>query len=757
MHIPDGYLAPAVSLGLGGAAVPAWAIATRRVRAVLDNRTVPLLAVFSAFAFTIMMFNIPVPGGTTAHGVGGTLIAIVLGPWAAVIGVSTALIIQALFFGDGGVLAIFANCFNMAVLLPLVGYATYRLVAGRSPLLSTRRVWAAGIGAYVGITASALAVGIELGIEPMLFSQNGHALYSPYGLAEAVPAMLLAHVAGASIVEALITALGVAYLQERHPEYLTLIGSRRDAGTASVRLGVGEAPLAVEPRPDTRARLRPRTLLLVGVASVAVFAVAGLATGGGDPARMFGADWSAVDWPSVAGMLAVVGVIAAVLLPAVWLIAPRRYRAAAMLLVGGAVLAPLGLIAPGFAYGEGSAANVGAAFGYVPEGLRQLSSLFGAPLAGYEFPVPFIDKARAPLVHAAIGYEIAGIIGIALLGGVMLLVGRLLARPDEPARIDADAARPDAPDGGTARERIREAARRRAIVPAGGGRRLPWRRHDREAGHVGWVEHTLAGITASIERAVFTEEHARRDGWLQRIDPRAKLLMFLVVVLAASLTTSLLLLVALYALVLLAARASRIPADFFVRRVWLGIPLFAGIVVIPAMFFVPGPRAFDLALGPLHVAPSVPGLEGAVVFVARVGVSVSLAVLLVMSTRWADVLRSLRTLHVPQVFVLILSMTYRYIFLFLHTTNGMFQARKSRVVARTTGGEQRTWIVASMGSLMSRSFRMSNDVYAAMMARGFSGELRSGRARRLRFADMAAVAGALVVATAAVAAGGYVR
>src|SRR5690242_17929223 len=159
MHIPDGYLSPLMSLGAGMVTVPAWAIAVRRVQAVLNNRTVPLLAIFSAFSFTIMMFNIPVPGGTTAHGVGGTLMAIVLGPWAAVIGVSMALIIQALFFGDGGVLAIFVNCLNMGVILPFVGYGVYRLIAGRSDVLSPRRIWAAGIGAYVGITASAIAVG----------------------------------------------------------------------------------------------------------------------------------------------------------------------------------------------------------------------------------------------------------------------------------------------------------------------------------------------------------------------------------------------------------------------------------------------------------------------------------------------------------------------------------------------------------------------------------------------------------------------
>src|SRR5579884_1261628 len=222
MHIPDGYLSPVFSVGMGLATVPTWAVATRKVQKVLDNRTVPLLAVFSAFSFTVMMFNVPVPGGTTAHGVGGTLLAIVLGPWAAVIGVSTALIIQALFFGDGGILAIFANCFNMGIVLPFVGYATYRLIAGSAPILSRRRVWAAGIGAYVGITVAALLVGVELGLQPLLFvGPDGHPLYSPYGLSAAVPAMLVAHALGPSIVEALITALGLAYLQRQHPEYLT--------------------------------------------------------------------------------------------------------------------------------------------------------------------------------------------------------------------------------------------------------------------------------------------------------------------------------------------------------------------------------------------------------------------------------------------------------------------------------------------------------------------------------------------------------
>jgi cobalt/nickel transport system permease protein len=274
-------------------------------------------------------------------------------------------------------------------------------------------------------------------------------------------------------------------------------------------------------------------------------------------------------------------------------------------------------------------------------------------------------------------------------------------------------------------------------------------------GRVGWLERTIADVAGSIERAVFTEEHARKPGWLQRIDPRAKLGMFVALVLATGLSNALPVLIGLYLVILLAARASRVPFDFFVRRVWLGIPFFAGVVILPSIFFAPGPRLFDLALGPLHLAPSIPGLTGAVVFVARVGVSVSLAVLLVLTTPWADVLKSLQALRVPQVFILLLSMTYRYIFLFFRTANGMFEARKSRVVGRTSGNEQRSWITGSMMSLLNRSFKMSNDVYAAMMARGFTGAIRSYTTYRMQTADWVALAGAVALAAVALLAGRY--
>jgi len=166
----------------------------------------PLLSIFAAFSFVIMMFNIPVPGGTTAHAVGGTLMAIVLGPWAAIIGVSVALLVQAIFFGDGGILAFGANCFNMAIVLPFVGYFVYRAV-GRNASAGSKRHWLAiALGSYMGINAAALCTAVELGLQPLIFhAVDGTPLYCPYGLAQTIPAMMLAHLTIAGIAEVVAT------------------------------------------------------------------------------------------------------------------------------------------------------------------------------------------------------------------------------------------------------------------------------------------------------------------------------------------------------------------------------------------------------------------------------------------------------------------------------------------------------------------------------------------------------------------------
>lgn len=236
MHIPDGYLSPSTCVALYAAAAPFWAVALRRVKKVLMTRLVPLISLFAAFSFVIMMFNIPLPGGTTGHATGAAIAAIVLGPWASVLAISVALIIQALLFGDGGITAIGANCFNIAVVGSFTAWASYRLLAGRAPLLARRRAVAAGVAGYVAVNAAALVTAIEFGIQPALFSDAaGTPLYAPYPLAIAIPAMMLGHLTIAGFAEMIVTGGIVAYLQKTQPSLLnaTAADARPDPSGAA--------------------------------------------------------------------------------------------------------------------------------------------------------------------------------------------------------------------------------------------------------------------------------------------------------------------------------------------------------------------------------------------------------------------------------------------------------------------------------------------------------------------------------------------
>ncbi len=220
MHIPDGYLGPATSVAGYAACIPLWSIAAKKVRATFDSRRVPLLAVSAAFSFLVMMFNIPLPGGTTGHAVGGTLIAIAVGPWGALLSVSIALVIQALLFGDGGITAIGANCFNMAFLMPFTGYYLYRALSRVLPPGRGRAV-AAGVAGWVGLNVAALSTAVMFGIQPLLHTgADGRALYAPYPLRVAVPAMMLEHMLLFGVAEGLMTGLVVHYLRRSRSAWM---------------------------------------------------------------------------------------------------------------------------------------------------------------------------------------------------------------------------------------------------------------------------------------------------------------------------------------------------------------------------------------------------------------------------------------------------------------------------------------------------------------------------------------------------------
>ncbi|MGN0483641.1 MAG: cobalt transporter CbiM [Lachnospiraceae bacterium] len=218
MHIPDHYLSPSTCGVLGAAMIPVWAISIKKVKEELPKEKIPLLGIGAAFSFLGMMFNIPLPGGTTGHAVGGTLIAALCGPYAACISVTIALLVQALLFGDGGILAFGANCFNMAFVLPFVGYAVYQFLRKKIKGRFSDQV-AAAVGSYLGINAAALCAAIEFGIQPLLFQDAaGHALYCPYPLSVSVPAMMIGHLTLFGLAEVVFTVAILTFMKKTAPD-----------------------------------------------------------------------------------------------------------------------------------------------------------------------------------------------------------------------------------------------------------------------------------------------------------------------------------------------------------------------------------------------------------------------------------------------------------------------------------------------------------------------------------------------------------
>jgi cobalt/nickel transport system permease protein len=228
MHIPDGYLGPATYGTFYAVMVPIWALASKIVRRTLKQRQVPFLALGAAFSFVIMMFNIPIPGGSTGHAVGGVIVAILLGPWPALIAISIALVIQALLFGDGGITAIGANCFNIAFVMPMVGYLVYRLLSQGAALTSRRRWIAGAVAGYIGLNMAAVTTAIMFGLQPLIAKgSDGRPLYFPYPLEVAVPVMAAQHLLLFGIIEAVLTGLLVIYFQRSDPSMLEPMGRKQ--------------------------------------------------------------------------------------------------------------------------------------------------------------------------------------------------------------------------------------------------------------------------------------------------------------------------------------------------------------------------------------------------------------------------------------------------------------------------------------------------------------------------------------------------
>ena len=245
MHIPDNYLSPETCAVMGAVMVPVLAVSVKKVKEEISKARMPQLGIGAAFVFLIMMFNIPVPGGTSVHVTGAVLLAALLGPYSAVICLTTALLLQALLFGDGGILALGANTFNMAFVMPFVGYFVYKLIRGRMRSEKGALVGLA-IGSYVGLNVSVLFTSLELGLQPLLFhTAAGQPLYCPYPLSITLPAMLIPHLTVAGIAEALFTVAVFSFIKRVSPG-MVFEGEQESRGTGPV-MGLVVALVCLSP------------------------------------------------------------------------------------------------------------------------------------------------------------------------------------------------------------------------------------------------------------------------------------------------------------------------------------------------------------------------------------------------------------------------------------------------------------------------------------------------------------------------------
>jgi cobalt ECF transporter T component CbiQ len=259
-----------------------------------------------------------------------------------------------------------------------------------------------------------------------------------------------------------------------------------------------------------------------------------------------------------------------------------------------------------------------------------------------------------------------------------------------------------------------------------------------------FVEQTLATLIRKTERALFAEELAQTDGLLQKLDPRVKIVGLLALILATSLARNVFTILFIFAVAVLLAVLSRVPVRILATRAWLGALFFTGMIALPAIFLTPGDALFRLPL--LGWTITAQGITTAVYLISRVETTVTLSLLLVLCTLWTHVLKALRVLRVPVVFVVILGMTYRYIFVMLETAQNMFEARQSRLVGALGASESRRIAAASVGVLLSKSFYLNSEVYLAMQSRGFRGEVYTLDEFKMQRRDWLALIGFLSIA-----------
>jgi len=265
----------------------------------------------------------------------------------------------------------------------------------------------------------------------------------------------------------------------------------------------------------------------------------------------------------------------------------------------------------------------------------------------------------------------------------------------------------------------------------------------------GFLESTTMGFARALTRAMLSEQTARQRGLLQSLDPRVRVVGLFALVLAVTLSRKITVVAALFAVAIVLALLSRVQLTTLIKRVWLVVLGFTGVIALPAIFVTPGSPVAQL--GPAMITEQ--GLRTATLLILRVETAVTFTTLLILCTPWAHVLKALRALHLPKEAITMLAMTYRYVFLLVETATQMFDSRRSRTVGRLPPAEQRRMAGRTAGVLLSKSMATSEEVYMAMQSRGFRGEVEVLSDFHMTMWDYAGLVLFLLVAAVAVGVG----
>ncbi|MHB8174888.1 MAG: cobalt transporter CbiM [Nitrospirota bacterium] len=590
MHIPDGYLSPQTFVPLYAVSAGFWTVGLRKLKRELTVKQVPYLSMAAAFSFLIMMFNIPIPGGTSGHAVGGGIIAILLGPWTAVIAVSVVLMIQALVFGDGGITAFGANCFNMAIVAPFVSWWIFRLVAGRQKK-GFRLMSGAFLSGWLGLSVASAFAGFEFGIQPVIAHGPGGApLYAPYPMSVALPAMFFGHLLVFGPFEGIVTMLLVKYFYSTDP---VLVAASDKAGH----------------------------------------------------------NWRWKPW---------------------------------LALIVLAALTPLGIIIPAKlngkdAWGEWGPGKLKELIGYVPAGLQRLHNLWNPPMPNY-------GSGAGASASGAGGYLASGFTGAVLAVGLIYLLTRLL-KP--------------------------------------------------KSSRLSYLDKGLSHIAKVTRNSYVQWELSSRKGFFQELDARVKVIFMLLMLVAVNIRKDLPTELIIAAFIFALALASKVGLKvMYGRVVFIGF-FFGFLVALPSSLNIITPGKPILTLFHLHEAHSVwtykipkevgltaGGLFGVAMLTTRVINSVSLAMLVLFTTPFTEIMRALKTFRVPDSVLAVVNLTYKYIFIFAKTVEDMHLAKLSRTAGTLDGSEARRWAAGRMGVIFKKTQTRCDEIFKAMLSRGFTGEMK---------------------------------